>query len=542
MIGGTIAGVFNVAQEEVDRMKKTSSKGTQDELVQLVQNQCTANNNYQTPMQWSTNSSDYSTAKKTDGNSPEDDLLANIGLGNNNGARDGDGDGPGGNGGHNDIDERGGEGNGYKRNEFILVNPRNVTITPFSRRNINTNPYMPFNDFTRRLILPQGSDGEMLLRMLDTAEKRGGNKYDILQNIISKYPKAAEFDTAIKSALLNLTIGVAINMIKYSVYNGFDAWRKLYHRYVPLAEDLQNTFIQELMCLKPATETDIDSLFNEVERITDLYVKICPTDELSGKWIRAAAMKNLFEKILTSLTMEIKKAPTIDGIQPAINTYMHDHRIGFPRGTPGPMICLAEKEDTEAKTEAGRTDKPKEGEGKTTLPDNTVNAAKGNKKGDGSQRKGYGQCWESGEMGHPRRECQVFLERMGKGLQQDSIVAALKGIGKLGKGGKGKGKGGKGKGHYGGKGNKGYRAPGKAVGKGLNHSGEDDYAAAWGNEDYYHYNYGGGEWEHGHGEINYIGNQMMRLDQGKMKPVTATINSNTFTIITGKRDPLRGSE
>ena len=66
---------------------------------------------------------------------------------------------------------------------------------------------------------------------------------------------------------------------------------------------------------------------------------------------------------------------------------------------------------------------------------------KGGKKGD-IGRKGYGQCWECGEMGHPRRECPKFLERMGKGQQQD--LSALKGTGKYGKGGKW-GKGGKGK-------------------------------------------------------------------------------------------------
>ena len=80
-------------------------------------------------------------------------------------------------------------------------------------------------------------------------------------------------------------------MVKYSVNNGFDAWRKLYHRYVPMAEDLQNILIQELMCLKSVGENEVDSLFNEIERITGLYVKTGTTDELPEKWIRAAIMK-----------------------------------------------------------------------------------------------------------------------------------------------------------------------------------------------------------------------------------------------------------
>ena len=42
--------------------------------------------------------------------------------------------------------------------------------------------------------------------------------------------------------------------------------------------------------------------------------------------------------------------------------------------------------------------------------------------------------------------------------------------------------------HFAGKWYKGYRSPGKAIGKGLNYWGEDDYIAAWGSEmDYYNY-------------------------------------------------------
>ena len=69
--------------------------------------------------------------------------------------------------------------------------------------------------------------------------------------MVIKYPKAAQFDAAIKSTLLNWTTGVVNNQVRYGVCNGFDAWRKLYNRYVPLADDLQNIFIQELMAIKP---------------------------------------------------------------------------------------------------------------------------------------------------------------------------------------------------------------------------------------------------------------------------------------------------
>ena len=49
---------------------------------------------------------------------------------------------------------------------------------------------------------------------------------------------------------------------------GLDAWRKLYYRYVPLAVDLQNILVRELMSLKPVSEQEVDNLFAEIERIT----------------------------------------------------------------------------------------------------------------------------------------------------------------------------------------------------------------------------------------------------------------------------------
>ena len=61
-----------------------------------------------------------------------------------------------------------------------------------------------------------------------------------------------------------------------------------------------------------------------------------------------------------------------------------------------------------------------------------------------------------GEWGHPRRECPTFLARMNS--NDGGYVAALKGVGKQGKGIKGKGwKGYKGyKGKFNGKGNGSY--------------------------------------------------------------------------------------
>ena len=59
--------------------------------------------------------------------------------------------------------------------------------------------------------------------------------------------------------------------MKYGVEGWFDVWRTLDHRFVPMAEDLQNILIRELMSLKPVGEADVDKLFQEVERIRELY-------------------------------------------------------------------------------------------------------------------------------------------------------------------------------------------------------------------------------------------------------------------------------
>ena len=124
-------------------------------------------------------------------------------------------------------------------------------------------------------------------------------------------------------------------------------------------------------------------------------------------------MRNLPNKITTALAMELKKATTIDEMQSVVNIYLHGNRTGLPRGMSGPMICLAATE------EANKTEEPRKDNHPTNKPseprpedDNSLNAeTKGNKKGDGSTGKGYGQCWECGEWGHPRRECEVFLKK-----------------------------------------------------------------------------------------------------------------------------------
>ena len=89
---------------------------------------------------------------------------------------------------------------------------------------------------------------------------------------------------------------------------------------------------------------------------------------------------------------------------------------------------------------------------------------------------------------------------MGKGQSQD--VTALKGYGKSGTvalGANAWGNDGKESILYGGEGFKGYRSPGKTIGKGLNYWGEDDYAAAWGEVFEYQNYYDHDDWNCDHG-------------------------------------------
>ena len=172
-----------------------------------------------------------------------------------------------------------------KSKEFIFVNPRNVNIPTFTGKALNTHPYLHFDNAIRRFTMKQGADGDTLFTILNHVEKMGPNTFtnDMLKEIIViKYLKAPESDRAIRPALYNLINGIAKGLVQHNVANGLDAWRKLYHRYMPLASDLQDILIRELYDLKPVSEADIDNLFDEVARIRDLYLKARP----GGRFVR----------------------------------------------------------------------------------------------------------------------------------------------------------------------------------------------------------------------------------------------------------------
>ena len=269
----------------------------------------------------------------------------------------GGGGGGGGNGDPRDEDPDGNNdryttvGNGRYDNrsdrEFQFVNHRNINIVPFSGRHLTTNPYLPFNYSVRRLTLVQGKVGDDLLEMPDDAEKLGAEKLtkEDLEDSAEHHPKAYEYDRAIKLAFLNCIIGLAHGRVKYGVEGGLDARRTLYHRYVPLAENLQNIMVRELMSFKPLSEQDVDNLFAEIERITELYIKVgTDTDAIQDKWTKAAVMQHLPDRIITNLAIQLKNADSVDEMQRIIIVYLHDHKIGLPRSQGGPLICLAEGE------------------------------------------------------------------------------------------------------------------------------------------------------------------------------------------------------
>ena len=390
--------------------------------------------------------------------------ILNLGPGKPNGPPDDDDDDdePGNPGtpdydNYNNNDRTGNGGEDRRSREFQLVNPRNINIAQFIGKQFNTNPYMPFNNGIRNFIMTQGQDGEELLEILNHVETYGGEKFTnkYLHNLSKQKPKAYEYSRAIMAALMNWTGGIAKGLIKHGVDNGLDAWRKLYHKYVPLAEDLHNILIQELMGLKRIVENDIDQVFADIERIRDLYAKAGTDDnDISDKWIRAAVLRNLPDSIFKLHAMELKKADNIEEMHSIINAYQFDHSTGLPRGQYGPGLYSTEtdtgKEEEESlgiRTVGGETEHTSNNEKitiTTTTEDGTIGTTiggndgemntvprGGNKpKGGKGGKKGYGECWHCGEWGHPRRECPKLLAGKGGGS-----VAALKG--KFGYEGKG---------------------------------------------------------------------------------------------------------
>lgn len=135
----------------------------------------------------------------------------------------------------------------YRSSQFIFVKSTNTVVPTFGGTHLNTNPYMLFYKSLRTLTYSQGEDGELLLEILDEIEKCSKDAVTStqLKELTKIYLKVAEFNRAMLTALLIYTTGIIKGMVEYGVHNGRDAWRRLFHHYLPLADDLQQLLIKK---------------------------------------------------------------------------------------------------------------------------------------------------------------------------------------------------------------------------------------------------------------------------------------------------------
>ena len=219
------------------------------------------------------------------------------------------------------------------------MSPSKIIVPTFPGTHLSSKPYMPLNKAIKKLIKAQGAKGYNLIIILENVEIYGDKPYDNtkLMALADQEPRAYEYSIAIQNVLETYTTDLAENMIRYGLHNGLDAWRKVYHHHVPLAEDLQQILIQELFNIQPVSETDVDKLFGEIQRISEWYTK-AGSEGIAGQWLVAAVKRNLPLKFSTDLSLELRKLTTVDQMQNVINIYRHDHRTGLPRGTPGTML------------------------------------------------------------------------------------------------------------------------------------------------------------------------------------------------------------
>ena len=136
--------------------------------------------------------------------------------------------------------------------EFSLAKFSNIIIQTISGKNLHRNPYLPFNKSFKRLIYNQGVDGERLLEILEDIETHGATQYDNnrLKELAEVCPKAMEYNRAIMFPLFNYIISIAKGMVEHVVENGFDAWRRLYHNHICLAEDFRKNINARTIFLK----------------------------------------------------------------------------------------------------------------------------------------------------------------------------------------------------------------------------------------------------------------------------------------------------
>ena len=175
--------------------------------------------------------------------------------------------GPGGSGGGNDRQTLDNEGRDSKE-EFQLVNSRNVEIVRFAGTMGCKITYIDFNDCLRNYIAIKGKDREVLNKLLTSAEKRGDEPItsDTLRAIATRIPKIYEYNRAIHSAFAHLTVGEAKELVTFGVNGGLDVWRRLlYNEYFPIDQTRQDIILTEIISLEPVKEKDVRAFLNRVK-------------------------------------------------------------------------------------------------------------------------------------------------------------------------------------------------------------------------------------------------------------------------------------
>ena len=114
---------------------------------------------------------------------------------------------------------------------------------------------------------------------------------------------------------------------------GLDAWRTLCNKYMPLANDMQNILIRELMNLKQVSESEVDQLFYDVERSCDVNIKAgSGQDPNLNKWVKACILQNLLDRVVITLALQLKHANSVEEMRSLLTTMLHDHKTGILRG------------------------------------------------------------------------------------------------------------------------------------------------------------------------------------------------------------------
>lgn len=217
----------------------------------------------------------------------------------------------------NGIGNGKGDGDDRGRREFLLVKSTNIIVKAFAGFNLSNNHYIPFNKSFRKLILTQGHDGEELLKILDHVEPYGDHRFTNtnLRALSDIYPTSYEYARAVNASLLNWMEGVAQGMVEHGCDNGLGAWRRLYHRYFPGADDSQHLPLDELMSLKQLNDNEVDLLFMGIERPMGWYIKVCAEGEsMNNKWVRAALIKSSPKDITQHLGIPLRKAGAVDAV------------------------------------------------------------------------------------------------------------------------------------------------------------------------------------------------------------------------------------